>query len=59
MATEAQIEFFNKLTTERDFGRQDIEKLRAQFANLPDKSASAWIERSLELPEADAVAPPF
>lgn len=60
MATEAQRVFFNRLLTDREFpAGSDLDKLRADFANVPDKSASAWIERALTFPERGEVPPPF
>lgn len=65
MASAKQIELFNRLTNDRDFGQQNIESLRTQFAGLTQTSASAWIEKALELPkvpegdEPPVVPPPF
>lgn len=59
MATQKQIELFTKLTADKDFGQQDVNSLKTQFENLPDKSASKWIEKALALPDKGEVAPPF
>jgi hypothetical protein len=61
MASEKQQDFFATLVSERKFpeGSPDSETLTAQFAPLPEKSASEWIEKALTLPIKDAVAPPF
>ena len=67
MASAKQVEFFRKLTQERDFTGHNVHNLREQFANLPDKNASQWIEKALERPrlagdtedESQYVSPPF
>jgi len=60
MATQKQCEFFETLTTERQFPEGiDTVELKAQFSELSDKSASAWIEKAMELPEKGETAPPF
>lgn len=61
MATEKQKAFFEELLRDRQFpaGSPDEETLRSQFAAVPDKSASAWIEKALSLPEKGAVPPAF
>jgi hypothetical protein len=69
MATPSQIGFFQKLTEEREMtgpkGKQlDVKELQEQFAELNDKSASAWIEAALAKPKRDdsqdpITAPPF
>lgn len=64
MATQKQIEFFDKLTEERDFGDSDVADLRIQFPDLNDSSASSWIEKAIGLPKRDStvgndVPPPF
>lgn len=60
MATEKQQELFNRLADERDFGEGvDTSALKLQFNSLPDKSASAWIEKALSKPEKGDVPPPF
>jgi hypothetical protein len=60
MATEKQIDFFKQLTTDKQFpDGTDIDGLRAKFANVPDKSASDWIEKAMTLPDKGEVPPPF
>lgn len=59
MATEKQVELFNRLADERDLGVSDVGTVKEQFANLDDKSASSWIEKALEKPEKGHTAPPF
>lgn len=67
MATPNQIEFFDRLTNDRDLGPlTDMPALKTQFATLTDKNASQWIEAATSRPkrssqEVDeaAVAPPF
>lgn len=49
--TPRQVELFHKLSTDRDFGEQDVDGLRTTFANLTIKSASAWIDRAMSLPK--------
>lgn len=61
MASEKQIEFFKDLTeNQKDFSGKDIAGLQAQFRTLDQKSASAWIEKALTLPDkgATTVVPP-
>lgn len=52
--TERQVEFFHKLTTDRDFGEQNVENLRTQFAGLAPAAASAWIDKAMTLPRASS-----
>jgi hypothetical protein len=65
MATAKQIAFFGELLDDREFpDGTDFNKLRADFAQVSDKSASAWIEKALMLPKRDdsdkpLVPPPF
>lgn len=64
MPSKAQIDLFEKLLSEKDFGNQDVTVLAAEFLKLNMKSASAWIERALALPKRDesgetVVAPTF
>lgn len=59
MATAKQVELFQKLTTDRDFGDKDVAQLRTTFGDLSDANASAWIERALELPRRDPSGQPF
>ncbi len=50
----AQINFFDKLLDEKQFpDKTDIEKLRKQFSEINQKSASAWIEAAVALPKRD------
>lgn len=52
MVSKRQIDFFDQLLEEKDFGSADKTKLREEFASLPNKqSASAWIERAMGLPK--------
>jgi len=53
--SQAQIDFFMKLTEERDFGmnKKELDAIIKKFAELNQKSASAWIEKAMELPKAD------
>lgn len=53
MVTEAQINFFQKLLEEKDFGQADLGSLAGQFATLNKKSASVWIEKAMALPKRD------
>jgi hypothetical protein len=57
MATPSQIDFFRKLSEEKDIqvnGKPaDPKGLQEEFAELNDKSASAWIERAIALPKRD------
>lgn len=60
MASQKQIEFFANLTDQKQFPEgTDVANLRQQFANVPDKSASQWIEKAMKLPEKGEVPPPF
>jgi hypothetical protein len=65
MASTNQIEFFGKLLSEKQFpADQDKNVLKAEFEKLGTKSASAWIEKALQLPDVgadaeEAVPPPF
>lgn len=53
--TPRQIELFHKLTTDREFAAgTNVEKLRADFAKLNKASASAWIDRAMNLPKLTA-----
>jgi hypothetical protein len=52
MPTPAQSAFFKKLAEEKDFGpKLKVTELVEQFDDLDDSSASAWIERALQLPK--------
>lgn len=53
MATEKQIELFNRLVGQKNFGTSNVQQLMSTFPTLADKTASRWIERALELPDAD------
>lgn len=53
MVSDAQIKFFDKLLSEKDFGDNDVETLRENFAKLNQKSGSTWIESALQLPKLD------
>ena len=53
MVTQAQIQFFSKLLEEKDFGGKDRTALAEEFLTLNKRSASAWIERALQLPKLD------
>lgn len=60
MASEKQIKFFDELLGRKGFPEgTDKDALRQKFANVNDKSASAWIDRALELPDADETPVPF
>lgn len=66
MASPAQIDFFRKLTEDRDLGvsNADLPALRQQFEQLNDKNASTWIERALNRPkraegDTETIPPPF
>lgn len=65
MVTDAQINFFQKLLEEKDFGAgSDPAALLEQFKALNKKSASVWIEKAMSLPKRDdsndpIVAPTF
>lgn len=65
MPTGSQIEFFDRLLEEKDFGpKSNIIKIAEEFSTLNKKSASAWIEKALSLPKKDeseeaVVAPSF
>ena len=59
MASQKQIDLFNQLAADKDFGDKDVEKLKAQFVGLNTKSASAWIEKAMELPDSGYVPPSF
>lgn len=60
MASAKQIEFFDKLLGEKAFPEgTDKDALRGKFANINDKSASAWIDRALQMPDADETPAPF
>jgi hypothetical protein len=61
MASDKQKELFDRLAAERQFpdGTPDTDALKAQFANLDQKSASAWIEKALTLPEVGETPVPF
>jgi hypothetical protein len=59
----SQVNFFDKLLDEKQFpDKINKDKLREQFAELNQKSASAWIEAAIGLPKIDesgeAVTPP-
>lgn len=56
MVTKAQIEFFNQLLGEKDFGDKDTEKLAKEFSKLDKVSASAWIDKALTLDKLDAAS---
>ncbi len=52
MATSKQIDLFNRLVGERQLPPEvQREDLKYKFAQLPDRTASAWIERILALPQ--------
>lgn len=53
MVSKSQLDFFDKLLEEKDFGEQDKVKLKEAFAQLNKKSASAWIEKAIGLPKID------
>jgi hypothetical protein len=59
MATEAQVKFFDKLLEEKEFGNADLTGLRQQFSELNKKSASAWIEKAMNLPKRDETHDPI
>jgi hypothetical protein len=64
VVTQAQIQFFQKLLEEKDFGQADLGTLAGQFATLNKKSASIWIEKAMQLPKVneateEIVAPAF
>jgi hypothetical protein len=64
MATKKQIDFFDQLLDEKDFGDKETSALRDQFSELNDSSASAWIESAIQLPKKDTTQgkdapPPF
>jgi hypothetical protein len=61
MATDKQVELFDRLTTRKNFGDADTDVLRITFRDLSDAEASRWIERALTLPDGnDSGAPvPF
>jgi len=50
----AQLNFFDKLLDEKQFpDKSNIDDLRKKFADLNQKSASAWIESAIQLPKLD------
>lgn len=51
-ASDAQVRFFEQLLSEKDFGDIMVEDIRDQFVQLDKRSASAWIERAMNLPKA-------
>lgn len=62
--SQAQINFFQKLTEEKEFPTPEdfipkqknetyLDSLRARFSDLNQKSASAWIEAAMALPKID------
>lgn len=53
MVTQAQIDFFQKLLEEKDFGDKNAAELLTQFQTLNKKSASVWIEKAMALPKRD------
>jgi len=61
MPSDSQNEFFKKLIEEKqlpdNISKSEVE---TQFAQLGKESASAWIERLLELPEKgkEQIVPP-
>lgn len=60
MATPKQIDFFSQLLTDKEFPTgTNAEALGKQFAGIPDKSASEWIEKAMTLPDKGSVPPPF
>jgi hypothetical protein len=62
MPSDSQKKLFDRLVTEKEINSEHTpEKLKAEFANLDTASASAWIERMLELEDKGkrTVNPPF
>lgn len=66
MPSQAQIEFFDQLLNEKDFGpKVKIATLAQEFSQLDKRSASAWIEKAINLPkkaesdQPEIVAPSF
>jgi hypothetical protein len=66
LASQRQIDFFDQLTTDRQFPPEagDLMQLKIKFANLSQDAASKWIENALALPKLDSDAgdntpPPF
>lgn len=64
IATTRQINFFEQLLGEKDFGDKSVDELREEFAELNDSSASSWIESAIALPKVDGTKgkdtpPPF
>lgn len=63
VVSQSQIEFFTKLTTEKEFPPgSDIPALIEQFKTLNSASGSDWIEKALgfdDKAEGPRVAPPF
>lgn len=64
--SQKQKDFFDTLLDEKQLpsGAPDEDTLRAQFAELNKASASAWIEKMMELPEKGTedegvTTPPF
>lgn len=55
----AQVQFFNKLLEEKDFGDKDKDTLRGEFVKLNVKSASAWIDAAMKLPKIDEADEPL
>lgn len=53
MPSKRQTDFFDQLLDEKDFGENDANVLREQFADLSDSSASSWIESAIALPKKD------
>lgn len=64
-ATPKQIKFFDTLLEEKQLPEgTTAEALRAQFTTLNKKSATAWIQKMMQLPEKGEVVeevtpPPF
>jgi len=57
MVSPDQIEFFEKLTREKQFpAGSDINQLITQFKTLDSASASDWIEKALGLEDLGAIA---
>jgi hypothetical protein len=54
VVSPSQIEFFEKLTREKQFpAGSDIAALIEQFKTLNSASGSDWIEKALGLPDSD------
>lgn len=51
--TKKQIDLFDKMLSEKDFGDKSPDILRQQFATLSKSNASEWLERALQLPDRD------